>query len=174
VAQDAFFLLAFTRAYALATARCRRLEDVEAFHRLLGGALEELKLHRSYARELGIQLETVEPYQETKAYTDFLGASAWHGHRGEMLAAMTPCMRLYAFLGTELAGAGLPANRHYRAWIETYSARDFADLAATLEELLDRHAEDSKSVREAYRYALRCEFDFFSAPYRGEAPGGAR
>jgi thiaminase/transcriptional activator TenA len=170
VAQDAFFLLAYARGYSLAAAHSKCLEDLQAFHRLLGGALEELNLHWGYASELGIELEGVEPYPETLAYTDFLAATAWRGNLGELLAAMTPCLRLYSFLGAELARGGIPEHR-YRAWIETYSSGDFAALTRKLEALLDRHAGRTEEIHHAYRYAMRCELDFFSAPYREDGGG---
>ena len=74
---------------------------------------------------------------------------------------MTPCMRLYAFLGQSLAPAS-PDNS-YRDWIVTYSADGFEALAAELESLLDEPGEDTPLIREIYRYAMVCELDFFAA-----------
>ena len=54
IAQDAFFLGAFRKAYALALARSDEVESITSLYELLGGVLEELKLHRAYATELGI------------------------------------------------------------------------------------------------------------------------
>ncbi len=162
VAQDAFFLRAFARAYALAGARCREIQDVAAFHGLLGGVLDELRLHQGYAAELAIDLERVEPLSATRAYTDFLASTAWTRGVDEILAAMTPCMRLYAHLGARLAAAGLPHHR-YRGWIQAYSSADFADLTRRIETMLDRHAAERAPVCAAYRYALTCEREFFSA-----------
>ncbi len=45
IAQDAFFLDAFARAYALALARSPDQDGPRAFFALLAGALEELALH---------------------------------------------------------------------------------------------------------------------------------
>ena len=163
VAQDAFFLRAFARAYALAAARSEAAETLADFHELSGGVLEELKLHAAYAETLGIDLTGVEPWRSTSAYTDFLLATAWGGGLSETVAAMTPCMRLYAFLGSELARGGVP-DHAYADWIATYSSADFTALAARLERLLDRLADDTPPVRDAYRYAMRCELAFFDAP----------
>ena len=49
VAQDAFFLRAFLRAYALAAAKSENWNQARLFHELMGGVVEELKLHESYA-----------------------------------------------------------------------------------------------------------------------------
>src|SRR5215831_19053517 len=45
LAQDAVFLDAFARAYALALARCPDRVGVEAFAELIGGVRDELRLH---------------------------------------------------------------------------------------------------------------------------------
>ncbi len=155
VAQDAFFLRAFLQAYALALARAA---DPEEFRPLLDGVLDELRLHAAYAAELGLDLRRAAPNPACRAYTDFLLHTAWHRDLAAILAAMTPCMRLYAWLGAQLApGCGGP----YQRWIDTYSDRGFQDLARRIEALLDRHAADTVEVREHYRYAMQCELEFF-------------
>ncbi len=168
VAQDAFFLNAFARAYALAVARSPDAETLAAFCELLNGVLSELKLHAAYAKDLNIDLTGVQPYPQVKAYTDFLLAIAWGGVRGEIIAAMTPCMRLYAYLGTMLAKTVIAGNP-YQQWIDTYSGADFQGLVTHLESLLDTMADDSPATREAYAYAMQCELNFFSAMFQNNA-----
>lgn len=162
VAQDAFFLNAFARAYALAAARSHDTETLAAFTELLNGVLHELRLHADYAKELKIDLVRVQPYPQVRAYTDFLLAIAWGGRPGETIAAMTPCMRLYAYLGTALAKAVVP-NNPYQQWIDAYSGSDFQALVTRLESLLDSLVDDSPTARDAYAYAMQCEVNFFSA-----------
>lgn len=162
VAQDAFYLRAYLKAYALGVARSEDLNVAKVFHELAGGTLSELALHQTYARELGIELEAVRPNTACLAYTDFLLATAWHRSLAELLAAMTPCMRLYAWLGAELASAAARPNP-YQRWIQTYSAPEFQRLAARIESLLETCAADTPEVRDAYRYAMECELRFFSA-----------
>lgn len=163
VAQDAFFLRAFLRAYALAAAKSDDWNQARMFHDLLAGVLDELKLHESYAATLGLDLEDVEPYGATSAYTDFLLRVAWHNSLAEIITAMVPCLRLYSFLGNELS-ASLRPEHPYEDWIKTYSGDEFKELCSRLESLLDEVASDSPNVRHAYRYAMQCELDFFSAP----------
>lgn len=163
VAQDAFFLHAFLRAYALAAAKGKDLEHIRTFHTLMGGAFEELKLHATQSTRLNIDLTNVRPCPQTSAYTDFLLRTAWHCDVDEITAAMVPCMRLYAYLGAELAPFRR-ADHPYLEWITTYSADDFQSWARDVESLLDALADDSPQVRDAYRYAMQCELDFFSAP----------
>src|SRR5262249_41690512 len=52
VAQDAYFLNAFARAYALAAGE----ETLVSLCELLNGVLRELQLHAGYAKELKIEL----------------------------------------------------------------------------------------------------------------------
>lgn len=165
IAQDAFFLRTFLKAYALALARADDTETIAVFCELIGGVQEELKLHRAYAAELGIDLGSVVSNSACRAYTDFLLRTAWHTSLGETVAAMTPCMRLYAYLGGELVQ--MCSQRHpYRRWIETYSGEEFERLAGRLEALLDRVGADTRDVRDSYCYALQCELDFFSGALR--------
>lgn len=167
VAQDAYFLEAFARGYALGVAHSPDRSGVEAFADLLQGVREELRLHAGYAARWGIDLATVEPAEATLAYTDFLLGTASLGDVGLLCAALTPCMRLYAHLGG--AFAGNDAGR-YRQWVDTYAAPEFADLAATLERLLDRYARDTPAVRAAYRRAMRLEVGFFTSAWEAEPP----
>lgn len=168
VAQDAFFLNAFARAYALAAARSPDTETLHAFCELLNGVLRELQLHAAYAKDLKIDLAGVQPYPQVKAYTDFLLAIAWGGRPGEVIAALTPCMRLYAYLGTTLATRVTPGNP-YQDWITTYSSTDFQALVTQLESLLDAMVDDTSAAHEAYAYAMQCELNFFSAMLSHEA-----
>ena len=127
VAQDAFFLESFARAYALALARSTDTPTLLALADLLGGVREELGLHSSYA-------------------------------------AMTPCMRLYAWLGASLdASAAGP----FAEWVQTYADPSFQTLAARLEQLLDEQDDDSPAVHATYRRAMRLELDFFDAALAG-------
>jgi thiaminase/transcriptional activator TenA len=167
VAQDAFFLEAFARGYALGVARSPDRAGLDAFADLLQGVREELRLHAGYAARWGIDLAAVVPLPATLAYTDFLLATAALADIGVLCAAMTPCMRLYAHLGQSLAAG---AGDRYREWVDAYSAPQFEQLALTLEGLLDRYAPDTAAVRDAYRRAMRLEIAFFdAAPAAGAA-----
>ncbi|MGY4708190.1 TenA family protein [Mycolicibacterium sp. CBM1] len=160
IAQDAYFLEAFARAYALALARSTDTATLLALADLITGVREELALHASYAQSWGIDMAEVTPLPATSAYTEFLLATAATGDLGVIVAAMTPCMRLYAWLGRSL-----DADRagSYRAWVQTYAATEFEQIARVLEELLDGHAHDTPAVRTAYRRAMHLELAFFAA-----------
>ena len=160
VAQDAFFLKSFGRAYCVAAARAPDIDSFGILLEMANGVLKELELHRGYSAELCIDLDRVEPFPSTVAYTDFLMKCAWHDGFAVTIAAMAPCMRLYAWLGTQLAGGGIPEH-DYAAWIATYSSPEFEALAARLDDLLDATGENTSQVRNAYTRAMQLELAFF-------------
>lgn len=164
IGQDAFFLEAFARAYSIAAAKAPNWECFQVFHSLAAGVLQELNLHKGYAQEWNVDISTVEPGTATRQYTDFLLATAWSQTVGVTAVAMSPCMRLYAYLGQKLAIGGIPTH-DYREWIATYSSDEFEPLATQLEALVDEHSLDTPLTRSTYRYAMRCERDFFRAAW---------
>lgn len=161
VAQDAYFLDAFARAYAFCLANGTSREDLYTFSELISGVVEELKLHKSYTERLQVDLVAVTPVAATKFYVEFLLNTARRGKLGETIAAMTPCMRLYAWLGQSLARTNVAPT--YADWVKTYSDPGFEALAARLETLLDAHASDTAAVRSNYRRAMELEYSFFAA-----------
>ncbi len=164
VAQDVFFLESFARAYAVGIAHSPDRATMDVFADLLAGVREELALHSGYAARWDIDLTRVEPLPATLAYTDFLLSTAFLGGITLTAAAMTPCLRLYAHLGRSLSAE---TAGEYAEWVTTYADPGFDELAATLERLLDRHAEDTPAVRTAYRRAMQLEVGFFDAAWRG-------
>ncbi len=81
---------------------------------------------------------------------------------------MTPCMRLYAFLGQQLAKDGIP-DHQYADWIRTYNQQEFEELAQKLESLTDQYTNITASVKSVYRYAMLCERDFFQTAWETES-----
>jgi thiaminase (transcriptional activator TenA) len=165
VGQDAFFLEAFARAYSIAAAKAHTWEVFQVFHGLAAGVLEELNLHTGYAQTWGVDLRQVQPDGATRQYTDFLLNTAWSNEIGTTAVAMSPCMRLYAFLGQSLALTA--STKHaYSTWVETYSSDQFEPLAQQLEQIVDAHAVDTPLLRRTYRYAMDCELNFFEAAWQ--------
>ncbi len=160
IAQDAFFLESFARAYGLALARSLDTATLLAFADLLAGVRSELGLHASYAASWGIDMTGVEPAAATRAYTEFLLATAATADVGVVCAAMTPCMRLYAHIGAALDS---DTAGPYAQWVQTYADPGFDEVASLLERLLDQHVRDIPAARTAYRRAMRLELAFFDA-----------
>ncbi len=161
VGQDAVFLDAFCRAYALAVAKSPDQDGLMVFRELLDATTDELRLHRGYAARWDVGLHQA-PDAATSAYTNFLLAVAEHEPVGHIAAAMTPCMRLYAYLGQQLAARTKPESP-YREWVMTYSSPEFEALARRLEGLLDRYDGDHDRLASLYHQAMALELRFFDA-----------
>jgi len=111
----------------------------------------------------------------------------------EILAAMVPCARLYAFIGQSLKNA-LAVGKEtpvYMDWINTYSSPEFEVwleyeiyfcfymltffliwnqlCAVEVENLLDEIAEEDcieyKTLTQLYSKAMQLELNFFDAYY---------
>ncbi|MCO5602811.1 hypothetical protein L7F22_056950 [Adiantum nelumboides] len=151
-------------------------------NRLLQGARDELQLHSSYAQAWGVDLshDLSHPNKATVKYTEFLLATASSEERKErertsldrqrVAAAMTPCMRLYAFLGQEIRNflGGDSPESPYREWIDTYSSKEFQSSTLQIESLLDTLAahlgeDDVSKLENLYSQAFTLELEFFSA-----------
>ena len=161
IAQDYFFLESFARAYGLAISKCLDINAIRTLSELLLGVSEELVLHERYAKEWEIDLTDNKIEIPTKAYTDFLRKISVESSFIEILVAMTPCMRLYAWIGKNLSSSKL--NNLYRNWIETYSDENFEKLAKSLEEIIDTYkgSYDLNQLHYLYTNAMDLELRFF-------------
>ncbi|XP_052305422.1 bifunctional TH2 protein, mitochondrial isoform X3 [Populus trichocarpa] len=146
-------------------------------------------MHNSFVQEWGI-----DPGKEgtinsaTVKYTDFLLATASgkvEGVKGlgklatpfertkvaaYTLGAMTPCMRLYSFLGKELQAVLDPEEdgHPYKKWIDSYSSESFQASALQTEDLLDKLSvsltgEELDIIEKLYHQAMKLEIEFFLA-----------
>ena len=163
LSQDAYFLFHFNRAYARALTKAKDVEAQATFHALIGGVLDELKLHETTCARWNVDLTAVEVHDASRAYVEFL-ETLHEGSMGELVAGMVPCMRLYAHLGQSLAAAareaGSPARAGpYQEWVDTYSASDFEALAASIEALLDRLASAGGQCGAPLRTLLARRYD---------------
>ena len=163
LAQDYFFLESFARAYGLAVSKSRNKKNIKTLSVLLSGVSEELILHETYAKEWDIDLTTNLIGPATKKYTDFLEEVSLNLSFIEIMSAMTPCMRLYSWLGKKLLN--MISDNPYKEWILTYSDESFDYLVKSLENLIDEYEEsyDIDQVSLLYKRAMELELDFFNA-----------
>ena len=163
LAQDYFFLESFARAYGLAVSKSKKKNNIKILSGLLSGVSEELIMHETYAKEWDIDLTNNSIKPATKKYTDFLEAVSINLSLIEIMCAMTPCMRLYSWLGKNLIN--MISDNPYKEWILTYSDESFDNLAKSLENIIDEYDEsyDIDQVNFLYKSAMELELDFFNA-----------
>lgn len=148
VAEDAFFLKSFAKGYDAAYARVNRAgfpagrasAASTQLRSLREGCLEELAMHDAYAAKWGIDLSShMTPAPATAKYIDFLHQIIEDNQEtvAGVLAAMVPCLRLYAYLGCTLSAAFPEARHAYAEWLHTYRCHSYVKLPAIAELLLD-------------------------------------
>jgi len=163
LAQDYFFLETFAKAYGLAVSKSKDKYSIRKLSELLMGVSEELILHETYAKEWDIDLSNNSIKKATKDYTDFLDYISKQFSSVEIMFAMTPCMKLYSWIGKSLCEEDF--DNKYKEWIITYSDESFAKLANSLEILIEKNKEtyDINQAKFLYKKAMELELDFFNA-----------
>tara|TARA_Y100000766_G_scaffold283798_1_gene300427 strand:+ start:154 stop:777 length:624 start_codon:yes stop_codon:yes gene_type:complete len=163
VAQDYFFLEIFAKAYSLAVSKSKDKYQIKILSQLLNGVSNELILHETYAKEWEIDLSKNYIKPATLNYTNFLYEVSKKGSTVEIMFAMTPCMRLYSWIGKTLLSTTF--SNIYKEWILTYSDYKFEKLVKSLEDLID-NCEDLYDIDYAnylYKSAMELELAFFNA-----------
>lgn len=189
ISQDVYFYRAFVQAYDLAEDCADDDEHKAIIRKLRKRVLKKLNTHDDLVREWGFELpsESISDNATIK-YTDFLLATASGKVEGEKfqskiatpfektklaaytLAAMGPCMRLYAFISKEILDLQeLDQSNHiYKKWIDTLSSQNFEETALQIEDLLDKLSvsltgEELIVIGKLYHQAMKLEVKFFSA-----------
>mmetsp|Transcript_10271 Transcript_10271/g.18507 ORF Transcript_10271/g.18507 Transcript_10271/m.18507 type:complete len:249 (-) Transcript_10271:605-1351(-) len=172
VEQDAFFLVGFARAYCSLAASAPTWPILVELHSLADGVIKERELHKNLAAKWNVSLDNTAAEPATNSYVELIQNSIKEAPAPLMaLAALTPCMRLYAHLG-ELGKKTLTEKRiavgDYIDWIDEYSSTEFQELATKLESLLDRAYDaslDNGFCMRVYKAAMGCEYEFFNAAF---------
>ncbi|EPS71250.1 hypothetical protein M569_03504 [Genlisea aurea] len=191
VAQDVHFLRSFVEAFRMAE-DCADDDDAKVgISELQKSIHSELGMHDSLMQQWGIDLiEESSPNPATVKYTDFLLATASGKIDGikapgilatpfektkvaaYTLGAVTPCMRLYAFLGKELHAVcdtlKLNSIHPYQKWIDNYSSDSFQAETLKTEDMLEKLSvsltgEELDIIEKLYHQAMKHEINFFQA-----------
>ncbi|KAA8491527.1 Thiamine biosynthesis multifunctional protein ThiED [Porphyridium purpureum] len=184
-AQDAIFLEAFARQYCELAGRAPRWSHVVALHRLAAAAIQEREqLHHGMngARSANATLKYIDGLRRFSATEPVPLAS---------LAALAPCMSVYAHLGQLLQADPTfqasceSGSNPYTTWVATYADPGFQSHAVEIEALLveieqdaarrstSESDDDMDSRRHAvalflddcYSFAMSMELEFFNAAW---------
>jgi thiaminase/transcriptional activator TenA len=175
--QDYVYLIDFSRVFALATVKAFRLEDMVFFSTLLNATLNiEMELHRKTSHSLGISEEELEKTQKsmiTMSYTNLLVRTCYEGSLADIVSVLLPCGSGYIEIGQRLRKQGLPGNKFYQDWINTYSSKEFEDLSNWLIQRMNELAVGATAARKTYWRSLynasaRFEYLFFDMSWKKE------
>jgi thiaminase/transcriptional activator TenA len=141
--QDYVYLIAYSRAIALAAAKAQNLQLLSDFTALAHETLNvEMAMHREYCAKFRItaeELDRVEPSPVCRAYSDFCIASAATGDSPYLLAALIPCGVGYAEIGARLRQQqASTVENPYEDWIEVYAGGEYRKYADWMVATLDR------------------------------------
>ncbi len=177
VEQDYRYLKEFARIFAWAVAKADRLESMSWYAKVLDLTLNtEMALHREYAARFDLtpdDLERVEMWPTTRAYTDFLVRTAADGDMSELLAALLPCAWGYLYIARGMAEGPPPEDDRYADWIALYASDDFAEAAEWLKAELNRVVEGATPEKRArlthiFEISSRYEWMFWEMCWQGE------
>ncbi|MEO3974873.1 TenA family protein [Streptomyces sp. CAU 1734] len=177
IIQDSHYLYTYARVLALCAAKAGSDADAVMFARHAGETVAmEKELHASLLAEMGTGQEAAaaEPVAPTtRAYLDFLLASAYTGSYGEAVGAVLPCYWVYAEVGRTLRAAGSP-DPLYARWIAAYGDADFQATTGQVLAVADRVGAAAPEaertlIRERVRTAARYEWMFWDAGFRRES-----
>lgn len=171
--QDYLFLIHFSRAYALAVYKSDSLDDMRRDTAVIGMLLNnEMSLHVKYCAGWGIdeaQMVATPENRANLAYTRFVLDAGNSGDLLDLHAALAPCVVGYAevaeriLAGNETRLEGNP----YRQWIDTYSSKEYRDVASAavrqLDALMQRRGGPGrmKHLSRLFGAATRLEADFW-------------
>jgi thiaminase/transcriptional activator TenA len=158
LAQDILFLCGYLSA-CLSAVHCFAEPE---FNRFLIDAvrltLDELKSKQDEARTREIAWAYFAPTAATCAFCDLLVRAAATRKMEILVASTTPCVRLYAEIGSKVN----PASKSpYAKWFEKYGRPEMSAASKEWEQMLNRIGIDSPDVRRAYSEALKREVAFF-------------
>ena len=175
--QDAHYLLAFSRALAVAAAKA---PDAAAQAKLAQSAhdaiLVERSLHEEFFQAFGLSAAAfarTRPSPTCAGYGDFLLATAYVRPFPVAVAALVPCFQIYYEVGKHLYGIAVAANP-YQKWIDTYRDEAFGTSVREILALTDAAHDvaggaDRDAMAEAHLQATRYEWMFWDAAWRLEA-----
>lgn len=177
IVDDAHYLSRYSRALATTAARWPDPSGSAIIARFAAGAVDaERLLHAALLddEDLDIDHLAAEPTPTCLAYVNTLHADATVGPVAVALAGLLPCFRIYAEVGAHLAGVLAAEPEHpYAAWLSTYGDPAFAEDTRTAEKLADEQADREPgalgAMHDAYARAVRFEWMFWDASWRGES-----
>jgi thiaminase/transcriptional activator TenA len=170
IRQDYVFLVDYARVFAGCAAYAPTVELLTRFAEMTKETTEgEMRLHRAYARDIGIpesELEATAPGPATQEYGEFLRGLVRSGSFSELLASFLPCYWSYAELARGIAAVGPPADDRVGRWLETYASDEWGETLTWLRDLLDEESaglgvEQLQRVTRAFTTASRHDLSFW-------------
>ncbi|WP_097025946.1 thiaminase II [Clostridium peptidivorans] len=176
--QDYIYLLDYAKIYALGIVKADTEEIMKGFSSMVNGILnEEMSIHRSYMRRLGI---TQDEISQTKAslanisYTNYMLSVSQRGTLAELSVSLLSCMWSYLEIGKHLSKIpGAVDHEFYGEWIRGYISEDYIKLTNWVIDLIDDLAKDLpkrelEKLEEIFINTSKYEYMFWDMSYNKE------
>ena len=171
--QDYVFVRDLVSMTALGISKAPDFEGANVLNRFLTGILDpENDLFVRAFREIGVseqEYSSAEASPTTQAFGDFIMRTGLEGDFDDIATVLYVTEGTYLDWGTRLIEQGSrPDNRIYREWIEIHGPQVLGELVAWLGNHLDRTGGCLSRIDSVFHAALRYEYLFWEAVYRGE------
>ncbi len=172
--QDYVFVRDLVSVVALGMSKAPDLNAAGRLNRFLTGILDpENDLFVRAFQAFSVKEETyalAAPTPTTRAFGDFLLRVGYEGRFEDIAAALYVTEGTYLDWGTRLAADTSSRHEIYQEWIDIHGPEVLGELVAWTASVVDGADSTGGSARidEIFLTALRYEYLFFEAAYRGE------
>ena len=171
--QDYVFVRDLVSMTALGISKAPDFEGANVLNRFLTGILDpENDLFVRAFREMGVSEQdysAAEASPSTQAFGDFIMRTGLEGDFDDIATVLYVTEGTYLDWGARLIEQGSrPHNWIYREWIEIHGPQVLGEFVAWLENHLDRIGGGLPRIERVFHAALRYEYLFWEAVYRGE------
>ncbi|KAF5726989.1 aminopyrimidine aminohydrolase mitochondrial isoform X2 [Tripterygium wilfordii] len=189
ISQEPYLLKAFAHAYKLAEECADDEEDKSSIRMLRKRVKDRLQIHDALVLEWGFKVPEESTCDQTTAkYTEFLLATALgKAEEGKILgsiatpfektkiaaytlAAIAPCIRLYATISKEIQCLIDPddGSQNYKKWVDNCCSQNLEVSVSHIEDVLDRLSvsltgEELEVIQKLYHQAMKLQVEFFTA-----------
>ena len=169
--QDYFFLIKFIKILGLGCVKSQNNSDLMRCVNFIIAIKNELKLHLHYCKKYKITQKKIlktPTLIENKNYTDFVMKVGTQGDILDLFTALGPCIIGYGEIGYNLKKKQSEKNP-YKAWIDTYSSKDYQIIANEnilyLDFLFNKVKNKKNKIqklKKIFKKATQLEADFWS------------
>ena len=172
--QDYIFLIHFSRAWALATAKSDSLDEMVITSSIMHSLInEEMALHIRICEREGINIKDLKSTVETPeniAYTRYVLEAGYSGDFLDLLISLSPCVLGYGQIGLRLKN--MFTSQKYKEWIDTYSSPEYQNVCFKVGKLIDEAVSSRigndyhkigkwKILNQYFRKATLLEIEFW-------------